>query len=259
MLAWVLVAASALGSAPEAAQIAPEHHWVAKRAGGKATPAASADMGMDLTDVTADTTGGLAAVALDSAGVALRGQLSVSGGKSGAEHLFTLSPRLETRLPVGKYLAVASVPGRLAQGRAFQVTADGKATLEFHLAAAPDSPRASLTRRQIHLEEPVAFRPGAAQIARRSLPVLDEVVDVLLTSPQVKLHIEARTDEGEDADDRMSLAHERAKEVMRYLTERGVRASRLTALGYAIDGANAGAPNDEELLRRLVLEIATDD
>jgi outer membrane protein OmpA-like peptidoglycan-associated protein len=256
LIAQALVAMVTIAAPDDAA--APSHEWVAKRV----TPPASAPadaMGMDLSDVHADATGALNAVALDAAGAPLRGQLLISGAEGAADKLLTLAPKVDARLPVGDYLAVATVPGHLAQGRFFRVTADGKTSLEFRPSIASDPPRVSLTRKQVRLEEPIAFRPGSPQLARRSLPILDEVVDVLLGNPAVRLRIEARTDEAESPDDCMSLAHEQAREVMRYLTERGVAPSRLTALGYALEKVNAQPADDPELLRRLVFEVSDDD
>jgi outer membrane protein OmpA-like peptidoglycan-associated protein len=221
---------------------------------------ASADgIGMDLRDVKVDETGAMTAKVLDSDGTPLRGQLAVSGGPGSAEKLFSSFPKVDARLPVGKYVAVASAPGHLSQGRTFKVGADGTASLELRLRPAPDAPRVGLARKRVHLAEPVAFEPGGPHVEEVSFPLLDEVVDLLLGNPSVKLRIEGRTGDAASAERNVALGRARANDVMRYLIDHGVAAARLSAIGSALEKTGDPTPENDERLSALVLQVVNEN
>jgi outer membrane protein OmpA-like peptidoglycan-associated protein len=222
---------------------------------GAAAVASADGIGMDLRDVKVDETGAMTAKVLDADGTPLRGQLAVSGGPGGAEKLFSAFPKVDTRLPVGKYVAVASAPGHLSQGRPFKVGASGTAALELRLRAAPDAPRVGLARKRVRLTEPVAFEPGGPHVTEGSFPLLDEVVDLLLGNPGVKLRIEGRTGDAVSAERNASLGRARANDVMRYFIEHGVAAGRLSAFGSALEKNDDPAPGDDERMSPLVLQV----
>ncbi|MBO9730530.1 MAG: OmpA family protein [Chitinophaga sp.] len=73
---------------------------------------------------------------------------------------------------------------------------------------------------------------------------LNKLVNLLLDNPGVKIAIEGYTDNvGTDKDNQV-LSENRAKSVVKYLTEKGIAASRLTAKGYG--ESNPIATNDTE-------------
>lgn len=89
-----------------------------------------------------------------------------------------------------------------------------------------------LTTSAVRLLEPVLFDDGAATIRSVSHAVLDSVVELLREHPSVTLEVQGHTDsQGADAAN-MALSQARAEAVVRYLAERGIQASRLTAKGY---------------------------
>jgi len=130
---------------------------------------------------------------------------------------------LDAPLPEGEYQAIASADGFLTQGRSFRVEARSKASLEFRLRPAPETAHVALSSHQVRLETPVAFEAGQPGVKLASYALLDEVVDLLLANPTIRLRIDV-TAAGE-------LALERAQGVMKYLVDHGVPAHRLSAVG----------------------------
>jgi outer membrane protein OmpA-like peptidoglycan-associated protein len=221
--------------------------------------AAPADgVGMDLRDVKVDETGAMTAKVLDTDGTPLRGQLAVSGGPGSAEKLFSAFPKVDTRLPVGKYVAVASAPGHLSQGHVFKVGTAGTASFEVRLRPAPDAPRVGLARKRVHLAEPVSFEPGSPRVAEVSFPLLDEVVDLLLGNPAVKIRIEGRTGDAVSAERNAALGRARANDVMRYFIDHGVAAVRLSAVGAALERGDQAPPAEDEPSSQLLLQVVTE-
>jgi len=89
----------------------------------------------------------------------------------------------------------------------------------------------------------VQFARGAATILPVSLPLLDQVIEVLRDSPEIhKVRIDGHTDgRGKPAYNRR-LSQRRAESVLHHLVAAGIDASRLRARGFGAD--RPLAPND---------------
>jgi outer membrane protein OmpA-like peptidoglycan-associated protein len=89
----------------------------------------------------------------------------------------------------------------------------------------------------------VYFDTGKARVARRSWPLLDDVAALLLAHPEIRqVVIEGHTDNQGGRSRNRALSQDRASAVKRYLVNRGVAPSRLTARGFGPDrpaGSNA--------------------
>src|SRR6185437_394822 len=84
---------------------------------------------------------------------------------------------------------------------------------------------------EIQILKQVLFTAGSAVIPAQARPILDEIVRLLMVNPQIqRLHVEGHTDNREK--NPTDLADLRARGVIKYLTEHGVDASRLTAESY---------------------------
>jgi outer membrane protein OmpA-like peptidoglycan-associated protein len=81
----------------------------------------------------------------------------------------------------------------------------------------------------------VNFRVGKADILESSWPVLDQVVTSLKEWPEVNVEIQGHTDITGSAETNRFLSQQRAEAVKQYLVDRGISASRLTAVGYGPD------------------------
>ncbi len=99
----------------------------------------------------------------------------------------------------------------------------------------PDDPndKVHISRDRIIITEQVYFETNKATIKRQSYEILDAVVKVLNENAQIlKIRIEGHTDDRGSDDHNLKLSDDRAASVMKYLTDNGVAASRLDAIGY---------------------------
>ncbi|MFU8806628.1 MAG: OmpA family protein, partial [Bradymonadaceae bacterium] len=97
----------------------------------------------------------------------------------------------------------------------------------------PVSERVTVTDRQIVITEQVHFATGKADILPASHGVLDDIVSVLETNPQIALlRIEGHTDSVGRESMNLDLSKRRAASVRQHLINRGISAQRLESEGY---------------------------
>jgi outer membrane protein OmpA-like peptidoglycan-associated protein len=90
-----------------------------------------------------------------------------------------------------------------------------------------------VTETTTEILDPVSFKPGTAELEPRSLPILDTVASTLQGEPSIlQVEVQSHTDERGDDDVNLKLSEQRAQVVMKYLVDKGVAQSRLTAQGY---------------------------
>lgn len=78
----------------------------------------------------------------------------------------------------------------------------------------------------------INFQTGTAKIMKSSNSILNQVADVMKENPTWKLTINGHTDNVGDATKNQKLSEDRAASVMKYLTDKGVEANRMTSAGY---------------------------
>ena len=81
----------------------------------------------------------------------------------------------------------------------------------------------------------VNFQIGKAIITETSRAILDQVVTSLKEWPEVRLEIQGHTDITGSRETNRLLSQQRAEAVRQYFIDRGIAASRLTAVGYGPD------------------------
>ncbi len=82
----------------------------------------------------------------------------------------------------------------------------------------------------------IQFETGKDVIKKTSFGILNQVVNVMQTNPSYKLYIEGHTDNVGNPVKNQELSQKRANAVQKYLTDKGVEASRvLGATGYGQD------------------------
>jgi OmpA-OmpF porin, OOP family len=99
----------------------------------------------------------------------------------------------------------------------------------------PMSRRQKVAMREdrIDILEKVQFAPGSARIRPRSFAMLDQVVSVLKTHPDVaRVQVEGHTDSTGSARLNTTLSQARAESVVAYLAAHGVERGRLEARGF---------------------------
>jgi outer membrane protein OmpA-like peptidoglycan-associated protein len=96
-------------------------------------------------------------------------------------------------------------------------------------------PDSIVTKSRIFVLKPIQFATNSAVIRKVSYPVLDAVVKVLKSRPDILLvRIEGHTDNVGGAAFNLGLSRRRAASVRRYLVRAGIAAKRLTSQGYGL-------------------------
>jgi OOP family OmpA-OmpF porin len=97
----------------------------------------------------------------------------------------------------------------------------------------PPPARVVLKDNKIEIGEKIQFEVNKATILPQSFGLMDEIADTIKKNPQVKkLSIEGHASAEGDAKKNLKLSDDRAKSVMKYLVDKGVEATRLTAKGF---------------------------
>lgn len=84
---------------------------------------------------------------------------------------------------------------------------------------------------QVELD-PIQFATGTDVLLDASLPLLDQVAELLLAAPDINLEIQGYTDVRGDENANLALSQARADAVRLYLVGIGVDENRLVSVGY---------------------------
>ncbi|UCD83535.1 MAG: carboxypeptidase regulatory-like domain-containing protein, partial [Deltaproteobacteria bacterium] len=104
--------------------------------------------------------------------------------------------------------------------------------LELKVVAPPKKPLAVLKAKKIEILEKIHFETGKAVLLSASHPILDDVAQILVDHPRVKILIEGHTDSVGSETYNLNLSQSRAESVMKYLLDKGVPGARLKAAGF---------------------------
>ena len=97
----------------------------------------------------------------------------------------------------------------------------------------PDETLAKVENNKIVILQKIFFDTGKATIKPESFPVLEAVKGILKANPQIKkVAIEGHTDDVGNDKRNLKLSDDRAKSVMKWLTDAGIETERLTAEGF---------------------------
>jgi len=80
--------------------------------------------------------------------------------------------------------------------------------------------------------EPVHFRTNSDEILPQSYPMLNEVVGILKTNPDMRIRVEGHTDGVGDDRVNLELSQRRADSVRRYVVDQGVPSGQVDAAGH---------------------------
>jgi OmpA-OmpF porin, OOP family len=95
--------------------------------------------------------------------------------------------------------------------------------------------RIVVTRSEIQLLEPIQFAYNDSAILPVSFPLLDEVVQLMVERPMVKLGIYGHTDNRGGAAYNKRLSDRRAAAVVKYIVDKGVSSDRLESAGFGLE------------------------
>jgi OOP family OmpA-OmpF porin len=128
------------------------------------------------------------------------------------------------------------------------------------VAAAP--PRVEVRDNKIEIHEKIQFDYDKATIKDASNDLMNEIVAVISKNPQIKkIRVEGHASSEGSAGHNKTLSDERAKAVMKYLTDHGVAAAELTATGYGSERpiADNSTEDGREKNRRVEFTILEED
>ena len=105
--------------------------------------------------------------------------------------------------------------------------------------------------------EQLRFRISSAKLPDRDFPILDQLAELLNKYPELKVRIEGHTDNKGRVDTNIQLSQQRAETVAQELTDRGVSASRMEAIGVGQINpiANNETPYGRALNRRVEVYV----
>jgi outer membrane protein OmpA-like peptidoglycan-associated protein len=123
-------------------------------------------------------------------------------------------------------------------------------------------PRVEVRDNKIEFKEKIQFENNKSVILPQSFSLLDDIVKVIKENPHIKkLAIEGHASAEGDAKKNLKLSDDRAKAVMKYCTDHGIEAARLTAKGFGITKPIADNATEEgkEKNRRVEFNIVEQD
>ncbi|MEI7898056.1 MAG: OmpA family protein [bacterium] len=101
----------------------------------------------------------------------------------------------------------------------------------------------------------ILFETGKSAIQKESLPIVDEIYQLLNLDPALKISIEGHTDNTGDAAGNKKLSDGRARSVMDALIAKGVAKTRLSAIGWGQEKPVADNRTEEGRAQNRRVEI----
>lgn len=146
----------------------------------------------------------------------------------------------------GEYALYVSVPGYLFKSLSFDFTQRTKGeglslSVPLEPAIAGETAKETLNN--------LFFESGRYDLADKSRTELDRLAAFMKASPAVKIEISGHTDDKGEAAANLTLSQKRAQAVVSYLTQAGIEADRIRAVGYG--KTRPIVPNTSEENRRL--------
>jgi OOP family OmpA-OmpF porin len=147
------------------------------------------------------------------------------------------------------------------------VAFQGEGTIPIHGTAPPPveaaaPPRVEVRDNKIEIHDKIQFDYDKAVIKDVSFGLMNEIADVIKKNPQIKkIRIEGHASSEGNASHNKTLSDDRAKAVMKYLTEHGIAAAELMAQGYGSDKpiADNNTEDGREKNRRVEFAILEED
>ena len=139
------------------------------------------------------------------------------------------------------FLGALACSAALLSGCGGSITFQGQKAFAMNGNSAPPPPaitapvrqRVNVSGNKITIDEKIQFAHDKATILEASFGLLNEVVQVIKTNPQIKkILIEGHASSEGDKNHNLKLSDERAKAVMDYLVQHGVPKDHVTAKGF---------------------------
>jgi outer membrane protein OmpA-like peptidoglycan-associated protein len=108
---------------------------------------------------------------------------------------------------------------------------------------------------QGHIALYINFDTGKSAIKSESKPIIDQVVQLMRSNPDLKLGIEGHTDNVGNPNANKTLSEARAKSVMSEVVKQGIDAKRMSATGFGQDRPLADNQTDEGRAKNRRVEL----
>ncbi|MGR3570306.1 OmpA family protein [Brevirhabdus sp.] len=162
----------------------------------------------------------------------------------------------ETGKPNARDRIAQILADKLGEGQDFSLDVTYVEALD-PLAGLPTPEECVSSINQIQAEDKILFAPGSADIDPQSYPIVDAIVDVLETCPDVPMEIGGHTDSQGRETMNEALSKARADAVLNALLERDVLTSSLTTRGYGekLPIADNDTEEGREINRRIEFKL----
>jgi outer membrane protein OmpA-like peptidoglycan-associated protein len=130
--------------------------------------------------------------------------------------------------------AVKQHAGEVAQAATGVRTVDNELVVN-QLPPAPDVKAVQTKINQILIDKRIEFATSKDVLLPASIPVLQQVLDVVKQEPQLHLQINGHTDSAGDPDMNRELSKARAEAVVAWFAEHGIAKDRMKAAGFGAD------------------------
>ena len=106
-----------------------------------------------------------------------------------------------------------------------------------------------------HIALAINFDTGKSTIKDESLPIIEQMVDLMKTNADLKVEIQGHTDNVGKSDANQKLSEDRAASVKKALVDKGIAAARMTATGFGDTKPVADNKTDEGKARNRRVEL----
>ncbi|OGQ11242.1 MAG: hypothetical protein A2138_22630 [Deltaproteobacteria bacterium RBG_16_71_12] len=151
----------------------------------------------------------------------------------------TSAGAFDVEVAAGTAILVARADGYLALGTEVHVDPGERELATIALKKAPKKRSVTLEKEQISKATKVPFESKRARLQNTAEFLLDEVVDVLLQHPKLRVRIEVYSEPAAAEAESQKLADDRAAAVADYLVKHGVWHARLETKGIPLTAAEA--------------------
>ena len=86
-----------------------------------------------------------------------------------------------------------------------------------------------------HIALYLNFDTGKSAIKPESSPIINQIVEMLKSNPDIKISVEGHTDDAGNPKSNKTLSDDRAKAVVTEIVAQGIDSNRLSAAGYGQD------------------------
>lgn len=139
-------------------------------------------------------------------------------------------------LPAGDYSARVESEDHLVKIETFSIKAQETTNLDLVLKEQSKRPLAKLGDNAITIRRNINFATGSDEINPNSFEILEQVADILLRNPDIRLlEVQGHTDDRGGREMNQKLSEKRALSVRLWLVDHGVDESRVSSNGFGPD------------------------